>query len=165
MQAKLKLLASSWPIAATALGSIHSYGLINGPSLTDLHNIRPADVNGKKVRGDIARAIMYMAVCYGLNQSGGGLGLQLSDSPSVANREMGMLSTLLKWNEVDPPSREEKLRNERVCTMYQHNRNPFVDHPEYANLIWKQVVQGHQGFYTPPQLRISEFHYTKERSK
>jgi len=55
------------------------------------------------------------------------------------NREMGLLSTLLKWNEVDPPSREEKLRNERICKIYQHNRNPFVDHPEYANLIWKQA--------------------------
>lgn len=54
-------------------------------------------------------------------------------------KEMGLLSTLLKWNEVDPPSREEKLRNERICKFYQHNRNPFVDHPEYANLIWKQV--------------------------
>lgn len=55
-------------------------------------------------------------------------------------KEMGLLSTLLKWNEVDPPSREEKLRNERICKFYQHNRNSFVDHPEYANLIWKQVV-------------------------
>ena len=52
---------------------------------------------------------------------------------------MGLLSTLLKWNEVDPPSREEKLRNERICKLYQHNRNPFIDHPEYANLTWKQA--------------------------
>ncbi|KAJ1433412.1 Endonuclease I [Sesbania bispinosa] len=158
-----------------------SYGLRNGPSLTDLHNIRPADVNvnssrGNKyygecmtgstkclrpankeaaldtetdkerwapptqVRGDIARALMYMAVCYGFQQPGGSPGLRLSDTPNVENREMGLLSTLLKWNEVDPPSREEKLRNERICKFYQHNRNPFVDHPEYANLIWKQAV-------------------------
>lgn len=53
---------------------------------------------------------------------------------------MGLLSTLLEWNEVDPPSREEKLRNERICKVYQHNRNPFVDNPEYANLIWKKAV-------------------------
>ncbi|KAJ1400663.1 Endonuclease I [Sesbania bispinosa] len=158
-----------------------SYGLRNGPSLNDLHNIRPADVNvnssrGNKyygecmtgstkclrpankeaaldtetdkerwapptqVRGDIARALMYMAVCYGFQQPGGSPGLRLSDTPNVENREMGLLSTLLKWNEVDPPSREEKLRNERICKFYQHNRNPFVDHPEYANLIWKQAV-------------------------
>lgn len=63
---------------------------------------------------------------------------------TVGKREMGMLSTLLKWNEVDPPSRQEKLRNERICKFYQHNRNPFVDHPEFANRIWKRVVSGHQ---------------------
>ncbi|KAJ7979361.1 Extracellular ribonuclease [Quillaja saponaria] len=158
-----------------------SYGLTDGPSLTDLHNIRPADVNvnasrGNKyygeckinstkclkpankeaaldtetdkktwappmqVRGDIARALMYMAVCYGFHQPGGSRVLHLSDSPNLENSEMGLLSTLLKWNEMDPPSREEKLRNERICRIYQYNRNPFVDHPEYVNLIWKQVV-------------------------
>ncbi|KAE9602455.1 putative endonuclease I [Lupinus albus] len=150
-----------------------SYGLTYGPSLTDLHNIRPADVNVNssrgnkyygecntsltrclrpankeaaldtetdKERGDIARALMYMAVCYGFQQPGGSPGLRLSDTPNVEKREMGLLSTLLKWNEIDPPSREEKLRNERICKSYQHNRNPFVDHPEYANLIWKEVV-------------------------
>ncbi|GLT71931.1 hypothetical protein SLA2020_439130 [Shorea laevis] len=162
-----------------------SYGLTDGPSMTDIHNIRPADVNVNssrgnkyyglcnvnsnkclrpankeassdtetdnerwappvKVRGDIARALMYMAICYGFHQPGGGSDLHLSDSPSIGKREMGMLSTLLKWNEVDPPSRQEKLRNERICKFYQHNRNPFVDHPEFANRIWKRVVSGHQ---------------------
>ncbi|XP_022931412.1 uncharacterized protein LOC111437594 isoform X2 [Cucurbita moschata] len=82
----------------------------------------------KRVRGDIARAVMYMAVCYGFH---------LSDSPDKGNKEMGLISTLLKWNKSDPPSREEKLRNERICKFYQHNRNPFVDHSEYADLIWK----------------------------
>ncbi|XP_050921056.1 uncharacterized protein LOC127138619 isoform X1 [Lathyrus oleraceus] len=158
-----------------------SYGLTTVPSLTDLQNIRPADVNvnssrgnkyygecitsspkclrpankeaasdteadkriwapPKQVRGDIARALMYMAVCYGFQQPGGSPALRLSDTPNVENREMGLLSTLLEWNEVDPPSREEKLRNERICKFYQHNRNPFVDHPEYAKLIWKSVI-------------------------
>ncbi|XP_059637394.1 uncharacterized protein LOC132279433 isoform X2 [Cornus florida] len=178
-----------------------SYGLTNGPSLTDLHNIRPADVNvnssrGNKyygecrinsshclkpatkeaasdtetdkkrwappvqVRGDIARALMYMAVCYGFHPSGEGHDLHLSDSPSIANKEMGLLSTLLKWNEIDLPSREEKLRNERICRFYQHNRNPFVDHPEYANLIWEQVVPSRRGSYTTSRKAwINESHY------
>ncbi|KAG2699567.1 hypothetical protein I3843_07G197000 [Carya illinoinensis] len=167
-----------------------SYGLTYGPSLTDIHNIRAADVNlnssrgnkyyGQcnanstnclrpankeaamdtetdkerwappvKVRGDIARALMYMAVCYGFHQRGGGPDLRLSDSPSIGKREMGLLSTLLKWNEVDPPSREEKLRNERICRFYQHNRNPFVDHPEFANLIWKHAVPSRQSSNIP----------------
>lgn len=54
--------------------------------------------------------------------------------------EMGLLSTLLQWNKLDPPSRMEKLRNDRICKLYQHNRNPFIDHPEYANLIWKYAT-------------------------
>lgn len=156
-----------------------SYGLKDGASLTDIHNIRPADVNvnasrgnkyygectgnsakclkpankeaaldtetdkdrwapPKQHRGDVARALMYMAVCYGFHQPGGGPALRLSDSPKISTGEMGLLSTLLKWNDSDPPSREEKLRNERVCKFYQHNRNPFVDHPEYARLIWRK---------------------------
>ena len=49
---------------------------------------------------------------------------------------MGLLSTLLEWNNVDPPSASEVLRNARVCSLYQGNRNPFVDHPEYASRIW-----------------------------
>lgn len=53
-------------------------------------------------------------------------------------KEMGLLSTLLQWNQLDPPSKAEKLRNDRICKFYQHNRNPFIDHPEYANLIWKR---------------------------
>ncbi|XP_021850310.1 uncharacterized protein [Spinacia oleracea] len=92
----------------------------------------------QRVRGDVARAVMYMAIRYGFHQPGEGPVLHLSDSPSMVKKKMGQLSIILKWNELDPPSKEEKARNERVCRLYQHNRNPFVDHPEYANLIWNQ---------------------------
>ena len=36
-----------------------------------------------QVRGDIARALMYMAVCYGFQQPRGIPGLRLSDAPNV----------------------------------------------------------------------------------
>lgn len=48
------------------------------------------------------------------------------------NVEMGRLSTLLLWHELDPVDSAEQLRNDRVFTLYQHNRNPFVDHPGWA---------------------------------
>ncbi|KAJ3679474.1 hypothetical protein LUZ60_017485 [Juncus effusus] len=91
-----------------------------------------------QVRGDIARSIMYMAVCYAFHEPNDIPYLQLSNTPSIRKREMGLLSTLLEWNELDPPSESENLRNQRICNLYQHNRNPFIDHPEYANLIWRQ---------------------------
>ncbi|GJM84963.1 hypothetical protein PR202_ga00681 [Eleusine coracana subsp. coracana] len=74
---------------------------------------------------------------------------------------MGLLSALLRWNELDPPSRSEKLRNDRVCSLYQHNRNPFVDHPEYANLIWRNPpMESSNKFIGRSQKAwINEFHY------
>ncbi|XP_039840575.1 uncharacterized protein LOC120700413 isoform X1 [Panicum virgatum] len=181
-----------------------SYGLSYGPELTDLHNIRPADVNGQpvnssrgnkyfgectatsincvrpanreaasdtetdaekwappyQVRGDVARSLMYMAVSYGSGQKAGTPHLELSDSPSIQRRNMGLLSALLRWNELDPPSGPEQLRNDRVCSLYQHNRNPFVDHPEYANLIWGNAPAESSPFTGKTQKAwINEFHY------
>ena len=66
--------------------------------------------------------------------------LLVSDATMAANARMGLLSTLLQWNNMDPPSTSEALRNSRVCSLYQHNRNPFVDHPEYAGSIWGSDV-------------------------
>ena len=43
---------------------------------------------------------------------------------------------LLRWNAEDPPSAFEQRRNERIHATWQGNRNPFVDHPEWAAAIW-----------------------------
>jgi hypothetical protein len=43
---------------------------------------------------------------------------------------------LLRWNEQDPVSQKEIDRNNVIYSQYQHNRNPFIDHPEYARMIW-----------------------------
>ncbi|MCF5932996.1 endonuclease, partial [Xanthomonas perforans] len=39
--------------------------------------------------------------------------------------------TLLAWHQADPPDDAERARNE-VIFSFQGNRNPFVDHPEWA---------------------------------
>ncbi|NCA97518.1 MAG: hypothetical protein EOM77_05045 [Bacteroidia bacterium] len=44
-------------------------------------------------------------------------------------------SLLLDWNELDPVDVLETNRNNQVA-IYQGNRNPFIDHPEYADQIW-----------------------------
>jgi endonuclease I len=46
------------------------------------------------------------------------------------------MSALLKWNDEDPPDRFEQNRNEVVFTRWQHNRNPFIDHPEWVDDIF-----------------------------
>ncbi|KAL3680353.1 hypothetical protein R1sor_023309 [Riccia sorocarpa] len=89
-----------------------------------------------EVRGDIARAVLYMAVRYGSEQPTGIKALSLSNSPDVETEVMGLLKDLVRWNELDPPSDSERERNNEVCSLFQHNRNPFVDHPEFVKAIW-----------------------------
>eukprot|EP00271_Cylindrocystis_brebissonii_P009919 TRINITY_DN2557_c0_g1_i1.p1 TRINITY_DN2557_c0_g1~~TRINITY_DN2557_c0_g1_i1.p1 ORF type:complete len:237 (+),score=50.42 TRINITY_DN2557_c0_g1_i1:113-823(+) len=99
---------------------------------------------GGQVRGDIARALFYMDVRYEGEQENGAAAagetpdLVLSDEPNVATAHMGLLSSLTRWHQLDPPSASEEHRNGLVCSRFQHNRNPFVDHPEYVARIWDQ---------------------------
>jgi endonuclease I len=87
------------------------------------------------VKGDVARMIMYMAVRYE-----GGDGFADLEMNNVVNNGtapyMGKMSVLLEWNRIDPPDAFEQRRNQRIYELWQGNRNPFVDHPEYADAIW-----------------------------
>jgi hypothetical protein len=53
---------------------------------------------------------------------------------------MGMLSTLLRWHREDPVDLAEFQHHETVAA-YQGNRNPFVDHPEWAACVFEDVCQ------------------------
>ena len=50
--------------------------------------------------------------------------------------EYGDLETLLAWNAADPVNTFEMRRNDRIHAQWQGNRNPFIDHPEWATAIW-----------------------------
>ena len=80
-------------------------------------------------RGDVARAIFYMALRYnGLNVENG----NPSDTPAG---HIGDLATLLTWNTSDASDDFEMNRNNVVYT-WQMNRNPFIDYPMLADYIW-----------------------------
>ncbi|MFT5109749.1 MAG: endonuclease I [Pseudoalteromonas tetraodonis] len=101
-------------------------------STADLDSWEPPE----SIKGDIARAMFYMAVRY--EGDGGEPDLELTDDVSeitTNNSKMGRLTTLLVWHLIDPVSAEERFRNDAVFT-YQGNRNPFVDHPEWVNELW-----------------------------
>jgi hypothetical protein len=50
---------------------------------------------------------------------------------------MGRLSALLRWHRLDPVDASERNRNDLIYERYQRNRNPFVDHPEWAELVYQ----------------------------
>lgn len=142
------------------------FGTTVGPG-TDLHHLRPADVQVNSIRsnkdfddggsavdgapdnytdgdsyepsdewkGDVARMIMYMDVRYAGDD--GYPDLEVNDQVDNGTApNIGRISVLLQWNELDPPSAFEEHRNDVIYADWQHNRNPFIDHPEYAEQIY-----------------------------
>ena len=82
-------------------------------------------------KGDFARALMYMSVrYYGEDSDWGSSGMT---NKSVIKE--WAIQMLMRWSEQDPVSEKEIARNNVVYGI-QHNRNPFIDHPEYARAIW-----------------------------
>ena len=70
-------------------------------------------------------------------------------------KTIGDIATLMKWHIEEPVSDLERSRNEAVYKI-QGNRNPFIDHPEYAARIYcydgqsyntalQQVVEEYEG--------------------
>ena len=83
-------------------------------------------------KGDFARALMYMSVRYYTEDGSWGS----SDMTAKSEIKPWAIQLLLRWSEQDPVSQKEINRNNAIYNDYQHNRNPFVDHPEYARMIW-----------------------------
>jgi endonuclease I len=100
-------------------------------SYTDADSWEPRNA----VKGDVARMIFYMAVRY--DGDDGFADLEPNDSVNNgSNPKMGRLSVLRQWSAQDPPDAFEQRRNQVIYDVYQHNRNPFIDHPEWVSSIW-----------------------------
>lgn len=105
---------------------------------TDSDSWEPPD----EVKGDIARAVFYMTVRYTGDRTNEP-GLFLTDATakvSSATNFMARLTTLLLWHRGDPADTRERQRNDLVFDRFQHNRNPFVDRPEFADAIFRPVL-------------------------
>lgn len=91
-----------------------------------------------KVKGDVARMIFYMATRY--EGEGGEPDLEIVDSiPSNSSTNSPIhakLSDLMRWHIEDTVDDWERNRNDIIYYSFQQNRNPFIDHPEYVQLIW-----------------------------
>lgn len=92
-----------------------------------------------RAKGQVARMIFYMAVRYepGDDKAPEHMpDLMLRDTNNrVKENWIGDLCTLLQWHNQFGPNDFERRRNDRVMEI-QGNRNPFIDEPGWANLIW-----------------------------
>ncbi|HLV42418.1 MAG TPA: endonuclease, partial [Brumimicrobium sp.] len=91
-----------------------------------------------EVKGDVARMIFYMATRY--EGHDGEVDLEVIDylpsSNSTPDPVHARLTDLLEWHLEDPVDDWERNRNDIIYNDYQKNRNPFIDHPEFAHIIW-----------------------------
>ncbi|WP_248724795.1 endonuclease [Seonamhaeicola sp. ML3] len=124
---------------------VYPQSLLNADdAVTDLHHLRACDATvnsdrlnypfidgsgtykligeawfpGDEWKGDVARMMMYLNIRYGETFS-----------------KVGTIELFLKWNREDPVSAFEEQRNS-VILGAQGNRNPFIDNPYLATLIW-----------------------------
>ena len=96
-------------------------------------------------KGDLARAFLYMVTRYeddmptwGAQSSNATQAIDANKYPSV---DVPYLRLMLKWHTQDPVSSKEITRNNGAYS-FQKNRNPYVDHPEYANMVWNSNCTG-----------------------
>ncbi|NRD19726.1 endonuclease [Winogradskyella eckloniae] len=90
-------------------------------------------------KGDIARAILYFVTRYE-NSVDGYTSFDMFNGTEDQALEDWAITMLLDWHyNVDPVDQTEIDRNNAAYN-YQGNANPFVDHPEYANMIWNPVT-------------------------
>ena len=138
-----------------------------GDDNSDLHNLRPGDPDVNSDRGNfnlggaygqsfglvndggtywypgdadagmVARQSFYMAVRYdGSDSETTNLEL-VNGNPASFGTTMGNLTRLIQWHFAATPDDFERRRNDIIYDNYQHNRNPFVDRPEF---VWSVFV-------------------------
>ena len=88
---------------------------------------------GDAQKGHVARAILYMTTRYDYLEL---VNTPPSAPPSTSDSRMAQLRTLLDWNRKALPAVKEKNNNQKIYELYQNNRNPFIDYPEFADAIW-----------------------------
>lgn len=87
---------------------------------------------GEGYRGATARILMYVQTRWGNK-----FNLQFVDGAGHS-KTIGDFKTLMKWHLEELPTQEEINRNQAVYEI-QGNRNPFIDHPEYAAYIYSEA--------------------------
>jgi hypothetical protein len=122
--------------------SNYAYGVVGSATTTSLNGSKLGSsaspgysgtvfepIDGYK--GDLARGQFYVSTRY-FGEDGSWPGGPESNG---ANLLPWAANQYLAWSQADPVSWKERLRNGAVYVI-QHNRNPFVDHPEFVAMIW-----------------------------
>ena len=147
-------LRSSYPFGETNVTTAFS-GYSNGNKALGKLGAASSGYSGtvyepdEEYKGDIARAVLYMAIRYATSDVCRKYGGTANSYPVTAwsnamfsgslSTNYGLsnnaVTTFLKWHRADPPSAKEIARNNGV-EKKQGNRNPFIDLPDLVEYLW-----------------------------
>lgn len=149
---KVNGMRSNYPYGKVTTAAFTSKnGTKVGPSVSPGYSgsvCEPID----EFKGDIARMIFYFVTRYESQLSGFSTGNLLGGSafPGLQTWERDVL---LSWSIMDPVSPSEIERN-NAAYVFQQNRNPFIDHPEWVNQIWGSPVTDTEAPTAPTNLAV-----------
>jgi len=130
--------------------SNYPFGETNSPTWTSMNGSKKGNNSTSgysgiifepidEYKGDFARIYFYMATRYeniianwDNNSDNADAVLNGTSYPVF---EEWCLNLLMDWDANDPVSQKEIDRNNEIYDI-QNNRNPFVDHPDWVNLVW-----------------------------
>lgn len=130
-----------------------AFGEVNNPSWTSRNGSKLGKCSTSgfnntvfepidEYKGDVARALMYVSVRYYTEDSG----WANSDMTTKSVIKDWAMTMLLRWHNDDPVDDKEIDRNNAVYRI-QGNRNPFVDYPDFAPMIWDPQWDGAEAQY------------------
>ena len=150
--ARINQLRSNYPYGVG--GTINYWSFTNGSKINK-NGTPNSGYTGRvyepinEFKGDIARSLLYFATRFEgklgsfnfYNGSSPANDTSPLDGTEEKSFENWYVTMLLQWNAQDPVSQREIDRNNAVYAI-QKNRNPFIDHPEWVNMIWSQTPDG-----------------------
>ena len=127
---------------------IYAYGETAAPQLISLNGskVGPSSVPGytgtifepiDDFKGDLARVYLYFSTRY-YSEDAAWPGGPATDGATL---KPWALELYLKWIDEDPVSQKEIDRNSAIY-LIQGNRNPFVDRPQYVELVFGESLSG-----------------------
>ncbi|MGZ5188681.1 MAG: endonuclease, partial [Kaistella sp.] len=152
--ARINQLRSNYPYGKVNTTTTPFYTFTNGSRINT--NATPGSGYTGRVyepidefKGDVARSLLYFSVRYEGKLSSfnynNGTSAANDRSPLDGTEEKAFedwyVALLLQWHNQDPVSQKEIDRNNSVFSI-QKNRNPFIDNPQWVNMIWSATPDG-----------------------
>lgn len=123
------------------------FGRVTNPTWTSTNGSKLGNINVTgysglafepidEFKGDVARILLYFATRY--ESQIPGYGFPMFNGTENQSFKTPFLEMLIEWHNLDPVSPREIHRNNKAF-LYQGNRNPYIDHPEYVGMIWPNL--------------------------